>query len=160
MRRTLTLAVVLSLSALDVRAEHFDITLVAMGPGGAMQQSFADQYPPEGGLNPRPVLKARVGDRLTVQFILTNIYPHGMPVGAGVRYFVVREREIGQKAVPPLSAGVVIEGSFALDLKPHARVGTRQQIVIRQPGNYLLRVESQRTQRDHEHFAAIDLQIS
>jgi hypothetical protein len=38
-------------------------------------------------------------------------------------------------------------------------VGTRQHFTIRQPGNYLLRVESQRTQRDHEHFAAIDIQI-
>lgn len=160
MRRILVSAVVLTLSVSDARAEHFDITLLAVGPDGVMQQAFADQSPPEGGLNSRPVLKARVGDRITVQFIMTNVFPHGMPADAGVHYFIVRERDLGQKAVPPLTQDVVIEGTFALDLKPHARVGARQQVVIRQAGNYLLRVESQRTQRDHEHVAAIDLQIS
>ena len=153
-------AALFSLLALDARAEHFDIKLLAVGPDGVTQQAFADQSPPEGGLNPRPILKARVGDRITVQFIMTNVYPHGMPADAGVHYFIVRERALGQKSVPPLAQDVVIEGTFALDLKPQARVGARQQVVIRQPGNYLLRVESQRTQRDHEHFAAIDLQIS
>jgi hypothetical protein len=105
------------------------------------------------------VLKARVGDRITVQFIMTNVYPHAVARNAGVHYFVVREQTIGQKAVPALTGDVVTEGRLAFDLKPQARIGTRQQIVIRRPGNYLLRVESERTQREHEHFAAMDLQI-
>ena len=160
MRRVATIIGLVTIMIVDVRAEHFDIKLLAAGPDGVTQQAFADQSPPEGGLNPRPILKARVGDRITVQFIMTNVYPHGMPVDAGVHYFIVREASAGQKTVPPLGEDVVIEGTFGLDLKPQARVGMRQQVVIRQPGNYLLRVESQRTQRDHEHFAAIDLQIS
>jgi hypothetical protein len=141
------------------RAEHFDIRLLAAGPGGVTQEAFADQTPPEGGLNPRPVLKARVGDEITMQFIMTNVYPHGTAGNAGVHYYVVRERELGQKPVPVGGQDAVIDGTFAFDLKPQARIGARQRFVIRQPGNYLLRVESQRTQRDHEHFSAIDLQI-
>jgi hypothetical protein len=160
MRRALIAAAIFGLVAPEVvRAEHFDIKLLAAAPDGTTQQAFADQSPPEGGLNPRPVLKARVGDAITVQFIMTNVYPHGTARDAGVHYFVVKERELGQKPVPALGEDVVIEGTFTFDLKPQARVGTRQRFIVRQPGNYLLRVESQRTQRDHEHFSAIDLQI-
>jgi hypothetical protein len=160
MKRALFIAAALGMAAPELaRAEHFDIKLLAAGPDGVTQQAFADQSPPEGGLNPRPVLKVHAGDRITVQFIMTNVYPHGTAGHAGVHYFVVKERDLGQKPVPPITQDVVLEGTFTFDLKPQARVGARQQLVIRQPGNYLLRVESQRTQRDHEHFSAIDLQI-
>ena len=142
-----------------VRAEHFDIKLLAVGPDGVTQEAYADQSPPAAGLNPRPVLKARAGDRITVQFIMTNVYPHGTAANAGVHYYVVRESQLGQKTVPDPAQGVVIEGTFTFALKPQARIGTRQHFTIRQPGTYLLRVESQRTQRDHEHFSAIDIQI-
>ena len=160
MRRAVLAAAALALMAPEfARAEHFDIKLVAAGPDGVAQQAFADQTPPEGGLNPRAVLKARAGDEITMQFIMTNVYPHGTATNAGVRYYVVREREPGQKAVPAVSDDAVIDGTFTFALKPQARIGARQRFVIGQPGNYLLRVESQRTQRDHEHFSAIDLQI-
>ena len=139
-------------------AEHFDIKLSATLANGATQQAFADQSPPAGGLNPRPVLKARVGEKITIQFIMTNVYAHASAPDAGVRYYVVREKEIGQKTVPALQ-DVTVEGSFNFDLKPKARIGARQRITISQPGNYLLRVESLRTQREHEHFAAIDIQV-
>ena len=160
MRRVVVTAAVLGmLSPWPLRAEHFDIKLLAAGPDGVTQQAYADQSPPEGGLNPRPVLKARVGDEIVVQFVMTDVYPHGAAPGAGVHYYVVRERELGQKPVPALTRDVVLEGAFTFDLKPQTRIGARQRLAIRQPGNYLLRVESQRTQRDHEHFSAIDLQI-
>ena len=160
MTRVFVAAAVFGLFAAEaVRAEHFDIKLLVMGPDGITQQAFADQSPPEGGLIPRPVLNARVGDRITMQFIMTNIYPHGAAGNAGVHYYVARERELGQKFVPVRTQDVVIEGTFTFDLKPQARIGAREHFAIRQPGNYLLRVETARTQRDHEHFAAIDLQI-
>lgn len=160
MRRLLAAAAALCLIAPELaRAEHFDIKLVAAGPDGMTQQAFADQSPPEGGLNPRPVLKARAGDEITAQFIMTNVYPHGTAGNAGVHYYVVKEQALGQKPVPAVTQDAVVDGTFTFDLKPQARIGARQRFTIRQPGNYLLRVESQRTQRDHEHFAAIDLQI-
>ena len=159
-RAFLASAAVLGLVASNsLRAEHFDIKLLAAGPDGVTQEAFADQSPPEAGLNPRPVLKVRAGDRITVQFIMTNVYPHGATPDAGVHYYIVRESQLGQKNVPDLAQGVVVEGTFTFALKPQARVGTRQHFAIHQPGNYLLRVESQRTERDHEHFSAIDIQI-
>jgi hypothetical protein len=89
---------------------------------------------------------------------MTNVYPHGSARNAGVRYYLVREKDVGQKTVPPLE-NPTIQGNFTFDLKPKARIGVREQVVISQPGIYLLRVESLRTQRDHEHFAAMDLVV-
>ena len=140
------------------RAEHFDIKLVAAGPNGTTQQAFADQTPPMGGLNPRPVLRVRTGETIAIQFVMTNVYAHGDARDAGVRFYVVRERELGQKSVPPLE-NLNVEGSFTFNLKPKARIGAKQRVVMSDPGAYLLRVESLRTQRDHEHFAAIDLEV-
>jgi hypothetical protein len=139
------------------RAEHFDIKLVATGPNGA-QEAFADQSPPIGGLNRRPVLRARVGDTITIQFVMTNVYAHGAARDAGVRFYLVREREIGQKSVPPLE-NLAVEGSFTFNLRPRAQIGAKERVVLSEPGVFLLRVESLRTQRDHEHFAAIDLEV-
>src|SRR6266849_1694385 len=140
------------------RAEHFDIRLVANGPNGTAQEAFADQSPPVGGLNPRPVLRARAGDTITIQFVMTNVYAHGDARDAGVRFYVVRERETGQETVPPLE-NLTVEGSFTFNLKPRARIWAKERVVLSEPGIYLLRVESLRTQRDHEHFAAMDLEV-
>jgi hypothetical protein len=142
-----------------LHAEHFDIKLLAVGSDGVTREAYADQTPPIGGINPRPILKARVGDQIVVQFTMTNVYPHGVATNAGVHYFLVKENQIGQKSVPLLTHDAVVEGTFTFDLTPQGRIGARQQFVIRQPGAYLFRVESQRTQRNHEHFSAIDLQI-
>jgi len=141
-----------------VRAEHFDIKLTATAPDGSIKEAFADETPPIGGLNPRPVLRAKVGDTISFQFIMTNVYEHESARNAGIRFYIVRERQLGQKAVPALE-NLTAEGSFTFNLKPKAKIGTKERVVMTQPGMYLLRVESQRTQRDHEHFAAIDLEI-
>jgi hypothetical protein len=146
------------LPASAARAEHFDIKLVAAGPNGTTQQAFADQTPPVGGLNPRPVLRVRAGDTIAIQFVMTDVYAHGDAPDAGVRFYVVRERELGQKSVPPLE-NLIVGGSFSFNLKPKARIGAKQRVVMSDPGAYLLRVESLHTQRDHEHFAAIDLEV-
>lgn len=157
MRRA-SFSLLLTLLACTARAEHFDIKLTATAPDGSSKEAFADETPPIGGLNPRPVLRAKAGDTIAFQFMMTNVYAHASARNAGVRFYIVRESQLGQKAVPPLEMAVV-QGSFTFDLKPKAKIGTKERIVIPQPGVYLLRVESQRTQREHEHFAAIDLEI-
>ena len=65
-------------------------------------------------------------------------------------------------AVAKLVVGVenvTVEGSFKFNLKPKARIGAKERVVMSEPGAFLLRVESVHTQRDHEHFAAIDLEV-
>jgi hypothetical protein len=156
--RRFAFALLFALLPSAARAEHFDIKLTATGPDGSSKEAFADQTPPIGGLNPRPVLRAKTGDTITFQFMMTNVYAHESARNAGVHFYIVRERQLGQKAVPPLE-NLMAEGSFTFNLKPRAKIGTKERVVMPQPGFYLLRVESQRTQRDHEHFAAIDLEI-
>jgi hypothetical protein len=47
-----------------------------------------------------------------------------------------------------------------MDFKPGAKAGQRHTVRIDAPGVYLIRVESGKTQSDHEHFAAIDLVVT
>ena len=157
-RSYLIRALLLLLLFSSARAEHFDIKLVATSPDGTSQQAFADQTPPIGGLNSRPVLRVRTGDTIAFQFVMTNVYAHGYAPDAGVRFYVVREDGLGQKIVPRFE-NVTVEGSFKFNLKPKARIGAKERVVMSEPGAYLLRVESVHTQRDHEHFAAIDLEV-
>jgi hypothetical protein len=118
-----------------------------------------DHDPPEGGSNPRPLLKVKAGDPLVLQFFFTNTYPHKDLKDATIRYFVVREEKANQKPLPDLTKDVVTDGQFTLNFKPQAKVGARVAFTITKPGVYLIRVESVNTQSDHEHFAAIDVQV-
>ncbi len=145
-------------------AEHANIKLHVVrldAPSGKNvdeAKAVADEEPPAGGINPRPVFKVKLNEPLVLQFILTNVYPHGELKDVTVRYFVVRTDSVGQKKVPTLIKGTVTEGSFNLNLKPKARVGARVAFTIREAGIYLLRVETANTKSDHEHISAIDLQ--
>jgi hypothetical protein len=138
-------------------AAHFDATLTATA-GGVTRKAGMDETPPVGGFNKRPVLQARAGEPVRIEFIMTNVYTHDAFIDSGVRYYIVKEREAGQKPVPPLE-GAPVEGSFNFSLKPQAKIAVRTRVAISEPGIYLLRVESFNTQRDHEHFSAIDLDI-
>ncbi len=140
------------------RGEHATIDLLVIGPGGR-QEAFADREPPPGGLNPRPHFTVKSGTPLVLQFILTNNYPHGETAGVIVRYFVVRTTGLGVKQTPDLKQGAVTQGTVELNFKPNDRVGARLKFRVDQPGFYLVRVDTQNTQSDHEHFAAIDLEV-
>jgi hypothetical protein len=159
MRRPIVLAfLVLGLSALPAWAEHAKITLNVSSPRGE-QTAFVDQTPPASGKNPRPVVKARAGDAITYQFVLTNVYPHKTLENVVVHFFVAREAKVGQKDLPDLAGDVALEAAFDMDFKPGAKAGQRGRLRIDAPGVYLVRVETRQTQSDHEHFAAIDLVV-
>ena len=162
--RVLLISIVVGCSPLVASAEHANINLRLLRVDAQSSKvldevkAVADEEPPGGGINPRPVCKVKVNEPLVLQFILTNVYPHGELKEVTVRYFVVREEKAGQKKVPDLAARCVVQGSFNLSLKPKARVGARAAFVIREPGVYLLRVDTANTKSDHEHFSAIDIQ--
>jgi hypothetical protein len=160
----LLVAVVLGALPLVAQAEHANINLRILRVDAERSKSLdeakavADEEPPDGGINPRPICKVKVNEPLVLQFILTNVYPHGELKDVTVRYFVVRQDKAGQKKLPDLAKGTVTQGSFILNLKPKARVGARAAFTIREPGIYLLRVDTANTKSDHEHFSAIDIQ--
>jgi hypothetical protein len=147
-----------------VRAEHarIDLKVIHLDPQsdpGDEVSAQADAEPPTGGRNPRPLAKATAGEPLAFQFFLTNTYPHGVVKNVTVRYYVVREEKRGQKAVPDLKKGTVASGQFTMNFKPACRVGSRVNFRIKEPGIYLLRVETINTNSDHEHFSAIDIEV-
>ena len=117
------------------------------------------QEPPGENVEQRPLFKAKVGEPLVLQFILTNTYPHGEKKDVRIRYFVVREAKAKQNAVPDLHEGVVAQGRFTLNYKSKCRVGARQSFTIKEPGSYLLRLQTENTDSDHEHFSAIDILV-
>src|SRR5579863_7619104 len=98
--RGAAISLLIALLSSTALAEHFDIKLTATAPDGASKEAFADQTPPIGGLNPRPVLRAKTGDIITFQFMMTNVYAHESARNAGIHFYIVRERQLGQKAVP------------------------------------------------------------
>ncbi len=143
-------------ASIDLKVLHFDPQTSALKD---QVSASMDHDPPEGGSNPRPLLKVKAGDPLVLQFFFTNTYPHKDLKDATIRYFVVREEKANQKPLPDLTKDVVTDGQFTLNFKPQAKVGARVAFTIAKPGVYLIRVESVNTQSDHEHFSAIDLQV-
>jgi hypothetical protein len=150
-------------TTLQAQAEHFAITLKVESAQGKAE-AFADEEPPVGGLNPRPVFHTLAGQRLTWQFFLTNVKPHAPFRRLKVHYALIEQdnSRTGQTTAALSSKNPeppVFEGEFLLDLKYHGRVGIRQQFQIDHPGLYLLRVESENSGSDHEHFSAINIQV-
>ena len=152
--------------AAAARAEHAAITLraIRIDPETGKEKdetgtTLVVQEPPGENVDQRPQFKAKAGEPLALQFILTNTYPHGEKPAVRIRYFVVRETKSKQKTVPDLGDGVVTEGRFTLNYKPKCRVGARQLFTIKEPGSYLLRVQTENTDSDHEHFSAIDIVV-
>jgi hypothetical protein len=162
--RLLLPALALAFLPLAGYAEHANINLRVLrvdaeGKTSDEVKAPADEEPPGGGINPRPVFKAKINEPLLMQFILVNTYPHGELKDVTVRYFLVREDKIGQKKLPELDKGTITQGRFVLNLKPKGKVGARVAFTIREPGAYLLRVHTLNTKSDHEHFSALDLLV-
>ncbi len=143
------------------RAEHAVIDLLVVGPDG-QAESFVDQDPPLGGVNPHGKMTVKAGDPLVLQFILTNAYPHGLVKDVSIRYFVMHTDKLGMKEVPDLKEheqDVITQGEVTMNFKPKCRVGARLKFRVEQPGIYLVRLETLNTKSDHEHFSAIDLVV-
>jgi hypothetical protein len=121
-----------SANAEPSRAEHAKITLDVTAKGETVT-AFVDQTPPEHGKNPRPTIKAKEGEAIKIQYMLTNVYPH------------------------KTLENVVVESAIEMDFKPGAKAGSRMTLRAPKAGTYLIRIESRQTQSDHEHFAAVDL---
>ena len=158
MNRPLIIMLVVLLVAPAARAEHFNITLSVQAPHDRAE-AHSDNDPPPQGLKPRPVCHARAGEELTFQFILTSNFPHGTKKGVTIRYFIAPQKQAGSKDASPAHDQAVTEGTFLMDFKPDGRVGIRQRLRIERRGAYLVRIQSEHSDSDHEHFAALDLVI-
>lgn len=152
---------VFTLAPRSARAEHANIDLRVIGPDGEVAAT-SDQDPPPGGVNPHPKLMVKAGDPLALQFILTNVYPHGLIQDVSVHYVIVRSGKLGLKRLPDLDGrqgDIVTQGQATMNFKPKCRVGARMRFRIDRPGVYLVWLETLNTKSDHEHFSAIDLVV-
>jgi len=143
-------------------AEHFDITLRVEAPGGQSGEAFMDTTPPLGGVNKRPVVKAKAGQPIRVTWRLKSNFPHGTMKAVTIHFFVVKEAEIGQKPVPdPSGDGGIVDNSFVMDFSPKSKSAGSLRFNAPEAGNYLVRLQSEDTheEHDHEHFSAIDLKV-
>ncbi len=146
------------LPATTLRAEHFDIDLSVDGTDDH-QEAHRDDYPPAEGRNRRPVFHAKTGESLRLQFLFTNINPHETLKRVGIRYYLIPVAARVSKANPTAANTAIISGNYVLDFKFKGKVGFKQSLRLSEPGRYLLRAESSNSGSDHEHFAAIDLDI-
>ena len=147
MRRSIALTTMtlwVGLAGASGRAEHAKIE-----PRRGRADRPADRLrrpdPPESGKNPRPVLKAKAGEPIKVQWIFTNVYPHKTLENVVVHFFIARQEKVGQKELPDLRGDVVLETAFDMDFKPGRQGGGRNTVRIDAPGVYLVRVESRQT---------------
>ena len=149
------------LIARRVLAEHFYITLRVQSSMGQGEASM-DTTPPIGGVNPRLVVKAKIHEDIRVRWNMKSGFPHGSMKNVGVHLFVVKERDLGQKPVPdPGGPAGVVDNSFNMDFAPTGSASGMLRFQIAEPGNYLVRLQSENThdEHEHEHFSAIDLQV-
>jgi hypothetical protein len=143
------------IAAPPARANHLQMALSVQGTQSEAK-SETDQSPPPEGVRPRPVVKLKAGETLQVRWFVKNV--DRVPVkDMVVHFFVAPEEKAGQKGVPDPRQEVVAENAFAIELAPGASTHGSLRLPIREPGTYLVRIESLYTQRDHEHFTAIDV---
>lgn len=144
------------------KAEHFAIQLSVSSPSQIeQQQATADTNTPQRqhGFKPRPVVHVKANEELTLQFFVTSNFPHDTIHDVRIVYYVVPEPKAAQQAIPSRELAIV-DGKFVMDFKPNTgKVGLRQRMKIAKPGTYLVRVESENSDADHEHFAALDLVV-
>jgi hypothetical protein len=140
----------------SVFAEHFRFDLT-IDNGREKAHGSADDDPPPMGRKPREVIHVKAGEPLVFQFFMHSNFPHDTIKQVGVLYFIAPQEKVGQTALPPHD-DAILQGHFTMDFKPETgQVGVRQQFRIEKPGVYLVRVESENSASDHEHFSAIDI---
>jgi hypothetical protein len=157
---TLGVAAFLLGCAAPARAEHFAIDLTVKTPRGQGEAHW-DSTPPVGGVNPRPVVTAKVGDRVEIQWLMRSVFPHGVMKDVTLHLFVAREAVVGQKSGADAKAERWVESRVVMDFLPDYAARGSFQVVARAAGAYLIQIESEGTEKEvgHEHFAAIDLQV-
>jgi hypothetical protein len=159
-RLSLTLLAV-TIAAGSVRADHFAIELKVQ-VGKAVKTARTETIALGAKPKAREVLRARAGDRVKVNWSLTNTDARAAVKNVLVYFFAVREEELGQKNVPALTAGVVAQSALTMDFNPKDVARGELNFVIDRPGPYLVRVETRGAAAGaarHEHFAALEILV-
>ena len=141
------------------RAEHFNIDLTIESPSGRADSRW-DTYPPEGGINDRPVLRCKAGEPLNISWMMRSVYVHGLLKDVKVNFFICPIKAVGQKTDGDVKQAIV-QNTLRMTFKPDFASRGNLRMVAPPPGVYLVRLENIGTLKDHghEHFTAIDLVV-
>jgi len=153
-----TAALLVLTSAIPAWAEHFEINITVNTPRG-QAESHWDTTPPIGGVNPRPVVTAKVGDRVDIDWLMRSEYPHGVLKGWASTSSWSREHA-GAEAGAGSEAGKWMESRIVMDFLPdHAARGS-VQLTARTRASTCARGERRNGGGSGaRHFSAIDLQV-
>jgi hypothetical protein len=157
----LTLTLVGLVISPPARADHFSIDLKVQA-GKETKSAQAETASLGSKAKKRAVFNAKVGDRITVKWTLTNKNAKTAVKNVLVHFFAVKLEEIGQKTTPKLDKGVLAESALVMDFNPKDKTQGELSFVIENAGPYLLRLETigaAMGDAGHEHFAALDLLV-
>jgi hypothetical protein len=154
----------LTLAVLPATGNAGEFTIdLEIKSGQASQRAHAEEIFGRDKPKPRAVLAVKAGSTVTVKWVLRNTAKKTTFKDVLVHFFVVKEKEIGQRAVPKLDPRqVVIETGQTADFKPKDTAKGEFSFAIDQAGSYLLRLETigaAATRDDNEYFAAIDVRV-
>jgi len=136
-------------------AEDFSVELRA--------RSQAQQQAVKSADNPktRPVLSARTGENLRLQWTAANAEKGPALYDVTMHVFLEKENAIAQSDPPKPGAQAPYESALIMDFEPGAKSSGDLLVQAPGPGVYLLRVETIGASKKlgHECFAAMDVRV-
>jgi len=155
------MAILAALATSPAVASDFEIHLSVKSDGQETRTERTDESPTRSRKLTRPVMRIGHNASVSLSWDAANTDKSEAYEDVLVHFFVVEEKQVGQTAVPKLSAGVVYEGALTMDFRPRDKADWRLTLKIPDAGNYLVRVETigMASKHGHEHFAAMDLVV-
>jgi hypothetical protein len=150
-----------SLLACQARADGFVIDLEVKA-AKVRKTAHEEMANAAGKPSARIILNAKAGDSITVHWTMTHAGPKDTAKDVLIHFFVVRETQAGQPAVPKLDKEVVVESALTMDFKPRDKTEGDLVFAIPKRGCYLMRLETIGAAHgidEHEQFAALDLVV-
>ncbi len=147
--------------ATTASADNFDIAISVQAGDEQIATQQTHETPSKEPLETRKVVSLSRAVPVRVTWTAQNTSKTRESQNVLVHFFVVKEKEAGQAEVPKLTQDVAYEGALTTDFKPQEKATWNFDLAIREPGNYLLRVETigLAAQHKHEHYAALDLVV-
>jgi len=174
-RRVMTMAAVAAAMAIGsprAWAVHFRVELTIESTHGTVEAPTDPDDQPD-TYRPTPVMDVYQNEPLVFQFVMTCLYPHGMRKNSGVHYWISRQAEgataqtidtsapsenkVGEATVDEKARP--LDGHFLVNCKLQDKVGLLQKLRLHDRGTYLVRVQSEHSSSDHEHFSQMILHV-
>jgi hypothetical protein len=161
MLRIAVISVLGVLLASPVRADHITVKL-EVKVGKSSLRAGTETAAVGVKEKKRNVLRVKAGETISFAWALKNADAKKAVKDVRVHFFVVKEKELGQKTRPRLDKDVPAEDVQVVDFNPGEMATGDLHLPIDKPGPYLVRVETYGAavgSEGHEHFAALELLV-